>query len=664
MNDKIGNKAFVKGSEIDLKWIWATLGLISIIVFFPLLDTGFTTTDDMATALKAWNYEDFLGFPLEFAKQQGRFNQAINTYIDWIPYIFKSNVAYQTIRLSAIVLTIILFFIVVKIFSGSVIFACVITLLILSFLQNNWQHNLLTSYPLVFHFGFSMLLISFYAFYQFKVTGKVLWAFIYGLCYLFSMFVSELFVLYSIIFFSFSIGFEWGSERKKIITRVVRLSLPAFLSALFFLGTWFVFNAYYPGKYSGVQLADFSLTGIIRVIVQLSAGTIPGAFYLTGSGVIHKTFDGFSNHYIGLASLLTQFKIQWLVKGILASGGCWYLLQKKSDIKISRTWIFRMLFIGILSIILPFVLLGLTAKYQRWIGLGTLAYMQSYFSYFGTILTLSSILLFINDAVKNKKFIKPIFMLTVCSIVFFTSGITDYYNHYVTLDQQISQLKWATVEKFIKTPEIGNIPEGSVIYAPSLFHNTRGILKPNTNYWTKYFTLKTKKKIIVIENLKKKWLLDRTNTHYYYLRFLQEPKSKNQFILFAKLKRLNDLSANAAYLFSYSKYKTYTMMGILKPNGQPIKIHINNNPVNSKNIGEKFFCHQVKLVSGRIVKKEKLSGKSFFELIKIALGRIGNSETVKDEASSGLYKTFIKSNVPLKLEGLTISFFPIQLRFD
>jgi len=537
MNDKPKNQVDQTGLKIDFRLVFIILGLVSVIVFFPHLKTGFTTCDDTTTALTAWNAGESLGHPLKIAKSQGRFNQAINTYMDWMPYIFKSNTVYHTVRLGTVILGIVLFFIVIRLFSRSSVFACLTTLLIVSFLQNNWQHSLMTSYPFVFQFGFCMLLISFYSFYHFNMTGKKLWASVYGVCYLFSLFVSELFVLYSVIFLIASIGYAWGSEKKMFFTCVFRLILPAFLSLTFFICCMFIFSMGYPGDYDGTKLADISMTAIIRVIAQLSVGTIPTVLYLTDSMTINTTFDGFSNHYVGFLPLLGRLKVQWLVKGILTSWCCWYLLKEPGDIRTSPGWIFKMIFIGIILMILPFVLLGLTTKYQYWISFGTLAYTPSYFGYFGTILTLSSILMFFNNRVKKTKIINTVFLVSACSTVFVLSSITDYYNHYVTLDQQLSHLKWTSVDKLIKTVEFDKVPDGSIIYAPSLYRNSRGILKLGRNYWTEYFTLKTKKKITVIQHRKTTRQSTHGESNFYYLKFLQEPKSKNQFILFAQLEK-------------------------------------------------------------------------------------------------------------------------------
>ena len=105
-------------------------------------------------------------------------------------------------------------------------------------------------------------------------------------------------------------------------------------------------------------------------------------------------------------------------------------------------------------------------------------------------------------------------------------------------------------------------------------------------------------------------------------------------------------------------------MGIFRAEGKPVVIQINGSPVPLDNMGEQVFCHQLEFpLPLRDVTKEDLLGKSFVDLVRVVLSRIGTPEADRDKMASGLYRTRIEANAPLELENLTISFFPVQFKF-
>jgi hypothetical protein len=150
-------------------------------------------------------------------------------------------------------------------------------------------------------------------------------------------------------------------------------------------------------------------------------------------------------------------------------------------------------------------------------------------------------------------------------------------------------------DKFVNSKEFLSIPENSVVYAPSLFKSI-GIVANFKPYWTNYtayrqgywinilnngrlipeyiknplivFNHPGKKNIMIISNyndLKK--LLKGNNERLYYLKYSQEKKDPNQYLLFGKVTGYKDhgndidLYADTLYLFQLSKYREFLIFG-------------------------------------------------------------------------------------------------------
>lgn len=648
----------------DHRLFAAVFAILSVFVFFPLLKTGFTTSDDIQTALIAWNIHESMGYPLWLAENQGRFVKALNIYLEWVPYVFHNAALYQVFRLGPVLMNCLLFFMVVRWFVGSSLFACFSTILLVGFLQNNWQHSLVTSYPFAYQIGFSCFLLSLFTFLNFSQTQKKVWAMLTGLLYLLSMISTETFASYFVVFVFLAVCFDTKAFiTKSSLKKTVKLLSPVVVVTLLYVCCYVAFRMIYPSNYGGIQVAEFSLGKILRVIGQLSIGTFPGALYLTYS-TINSTFDGFAYHRVGIMPLIENLKADWIVKGMVMSGFCWLLLRKKRIVFNFRSFIVT-LALGILFIILPFFLIGLTPKYQTWVGLGVLSYLPSFYSFFGTILFISTIILYCNQLLAKKAFAGPVYALLTAVLLFAGSLVTDYYNYYVARDQQLSQLKWTAMDHFLKSREFNLLPETSVIYAPSLWQK-RGIISYGKSYWTDYVRQKTGKQLTVIKKYKKLLRLASNNTSlsFYFLSFIQEPKAANQFMVFASLDNVETLSAKNVVLFSLSKYKDFILIGGLKTNGEQVIIDINGQRVKPENIGTSMFCQQVSIPNplGPLT-SEELKGKSFFEMTSIALNRIFMQSADSEDHSVGFFRTRIHSNVFIYLEAIILSFFPVQMDF-
>lgn len=633
--------------------------VLAVFVLFPLLNTGFTTSDDLEISIQSFYPEAFFNYALNLSVSQGRLPSFFLQYLYWLPYIFHIDAVYQCFRLLPILLNTLLFAVVVTRFSGLNHLGYLSAILYLTFLQNNWQHCLLTSYPFVFQSGLCCFFLSLLSFRNYAVTGRKKWAVICGVLYLFALITSETFVPYFLIFLCMALVFQKTPAFPSPFSRFAFLTYPVTLPLIIYLACYLLFRWVYPSGYSGTQFAEFSIYKLIRVIVQLSVGTLPGIFYLVDSRTINATFDGFGYHHVDLFFLLNHLKADWIVKALLSSVFCTWLLGRQANILPRKTAVVA-ISIGLLFTVIPFILLGLTEKYFIWVvNYGLLSYVYSHAAFFGTILILSIILFQCRNLGLSNKIFRIFSMLMIGLVIATMSLLTDCYNYHVTIDQQLSHLKWKTMDRFFETAEFDKIPQNSILLAPSLWKN-RGIVSPNATYWSRYILAKTGKKIIAIQNEAQPIGNNNSNDHppIYFLKFMQEQKSPNQILLLAQIDTVMEKKAKEITLYSLSRYKEFTVFGHYSQDIVEPVIHVNGRKLTREDQGMDAFSTQVFFPdTQKEIMPGDLTGKSFLGLVGIAVDRIiahGNNSGIPP---TDFYKIDIRSTVGIELDTIIVSYF-------
>ncbi|GGH64032.1 hypothetical protein GCM10008014_42010 [Paenibacillus silvae] len=127
----------------------------------------------------------------------------------------------------------------------------------------------------------------------------------------------------------------------------------------------------------------------------------------------------------------------------------------------------------------------------------------------------------------------------------------------------MSTYKWNAVDELINTEFLKNIPENSVLYAPTLWDYI-GSVGIHDSYWTDYFTYKLNKKITVVKELSPEIDLEQV----YYLKYKQSAKEPNQYMIFSKITEIdsknNTLLTNNVNIFNFSKYDEYLLIANMK----------------------------------------------------------------------------------------------------
>lgn len=517
-----------------------------------------------------------------------------------LPHYYANPVWHYSLYLGSIVLNVFVFYLLVKTIFKSRLVAILSAAFCLAFLQNNWQHSLLTSYRFIAPAAFSFLLCSFLFFFHWQRSEQRRFAVLSGLTFLAALMTYESFVLYGLIFLGVALYKVSSASGKTIWERclvTIRLLTPMVAVLVLYLTCYVLFRYYYPTQYLGSRITTVSLSRTLAVIWQYTVSTIPGYFYFRDIISVEATFSGFGHHTPSLRELVELCRVEWAAKAVVLAALSAAIFLERRKIFTAKSF-FLTITGGLTCVVAPVFLVGLTVKYQMWVlEAQSLAYSgPSYHAYFATIFLLVALLLFVNQKLRHWKIVSAAYIFLACAGIAIASLATDFYNYYITVDQQLSHLKWRTVDRFILTEEFKSLPENTVIYAPSLWR-TRGIVANNPNYWTRYFSQKSGRAVQVFDS-REEALLQVNQSPGSLLCFLaleQEPKEPNQYVVFARLDTPASLLQSSVYankftLFTYSKNRIFNLIGDFGPSNGLVEIAVNNRLLKDEVIGNMFVC--------------------------------------------------------------------------
>ena len=547
------------------RWCVLPLTLLTVLTVFPLLSTGFTTNDDMQGALYVTGW-------LDLAVVQGRVGFILGYLIGQLPMLVDNPVYFTLIKFGMPLVLLGVLFVVVG--RASRTFACSVLLatFFLAFYQNNWDHNAMTSYPVVFSFIALAFVLSLASYARYLKTGGA-----YGALAALLYFVSmswEVFVPFFAVFVGAAVlhEVELGGLRpfRAKALSIAKHLWPIAATLALYLSLYAIWGLAHPSGYQGVIASNGGPIATARTIGTLSISAIPGFefayhhfFPQAPSLIVSHGLPSYS-----LGTLFAEMRVEWLVKAVLAAWLVWLALRDRTIALVPSARLRFGLLIAFVCMFLPNVALGFTEKYRQWVAAGTTSYVYTYYSFIAVVLFAALLTAWM---VKRSAAMPRLRVALIAGVVVLTGALsiaTDFHNYSVTTDQQLSQVKWGVVDRFTTTREFKSIPQDSVIYAPSLF-SIRGIAWIFDPYWTDYLRQKTGKRVTVVASSSELLATAGSTGKFYYLGYFQEPYTANQYLVFSRITNVALLQATggvrepAATILSYSKNKVATLVGFM-----------------------------------------------------------------------------------------------------
>ena len=529
--------------------------LIAIILFFyPYLSLGFTTNDDAFNQVyHLW--DDFK----TNAFVQGRVHFMLAHWlIIKISFLVKEIFFIKAIMTLSVISNIIYFGYLIEKITHQRNFSYIFIIVFITFLQDSWDHFLLTSSPLIYTVGFSLFLISLqlYIFHSTHKLKLILSAFLF----IISVQISEMFFLFCL----FYILFPYSSTLKD---RLFKLRYHLIFSTLY-ICIYLGFRGFFGSDYEGNHVNEFSFVNFIKTLSIYSLSTTPVTSFLSHTSIGLININQFLNYPFDFRVSASVFgKIVYMTNNILSNLGdlnvIWivkYLFfiaivseSLKSIKEINKRMINLMFIFAVLLIFIPNILHSLTGKYQDWALLyNAKGYVGTYFSYFGMVLLLISLGLFlINLGWFNKNnSLGRVRIYSILLITFFVSIITSISNETIFNQKKQSHYRWEIMDKLFINEAFKSIKDGDNIYTLGLTNNI-GIVNQYgsensvPDYWDRYVLMKTGKKVKFSDKIPKSI----EGNNHYILKLIQHKTHYDIFAIFAKMTTTTTL-INDFYLLS------------------------------------------------------------------------------------------------------------------
>ena len=526
--------------------------VIVLLTLSPILSVGLIINDDIQNKMRveSLSFTQYLYENFQNWKTQGRTNfLAILWY--YIPFAIDSFIYYKIVSIILLVLNLILLALFIKILTNSNLLFYICFLIGIVGLQNSWEHNPITTFSGFFSIPINLLLGSLILFLFYKTKDKKTFLYISVSLYFCTLFSYELFILYFPLFVLLSFYYN----NNKIVLAIKDISLH-FTSIIVYLISYGIFRLVFGSSYSGVEIQEsINIIDSLRVMFQFSISSIPMYFLFNSKYQYLLSLYSDIKEYTSITTfILFNIKIVYIVKAILVFV-VFFSLSQKTRVTINKKVIFIGLICSIFYIFLPTVLLAITPLYQEAvIKNGQLGMPVSFFSYLAVIITSIFILLLVNHIFKKEysKKASIFFLGIVLSVV---SIGNDILNTNISNYQSLSNEKWKIMDKFLKTNEFSLVPENAFIYAPSLWYQI-GTVVVNEDYWSKYISNKTGKNITVINKQ-----INSGDHPVYFLNYVQDFKDKNEYLVFGKSTSTYQFLSDEVYIFYYSKYNDYSIVG-------------------------------------------------------------------------------------------------------
>ena len=587
-------------AEVDVLSIFL-LFILAVIVFYPLFYVGFTTRDDADIAMNfGWSTGLFESSRFH-AENQGRFSFFWGYPLLRLPYVFDSNFWFFITKFGQFFLLLIaIYYAVNRLFQSSWI-ALVSLLFYLAFIQNGWDHNALTSYPVAFNMYAILFLFSLGLFSKAIDQKNLALAVLSGVLYFFSIGI-ELFVLFFPLYIFVLMSRAKSGETVVsgfVASRKYILAIAIPLTA--YLAIYLVWRNMHPSVYDGNSLNGFNLLAASKVVMAYSFSAFPLAsiqFMLSPEQQMH-----FSNT-TGLRQIFNELNPAHFIKPAVV-GFLFVKMMTTESFIVSQT---RTLIIGaaltFIGIFLPNFLLGFVQKHQVWVASGSYSYLYTYYSFISAVIFAALIAAYLNIKSRSWQPKLRLAMILMAAVVMMALSFSvEMRNQYIAFDQKLSHRKWQLMDAVIKSPSFVEIPDGSTIVAPTLSMHHRGIAVAPAEYWSKYVKFKAGKNVTFVE--------DKCNigSPCYSLVFRQEIHSDNQFIVLAKITNSDILASSDMAIYSMPNQLDTVITGYFLPSDFSPKLEING--VSATNVGNGLFSLTLPHVASEgYIQSAKITGNT------------------------------------------------------
>ncbi|KHK02586.1 hypothetical protein [Desulfovibrio sp. TomC] len=516
------------------------LSALAVLAFWGYLRTGATTSDDLVYEQAVITHS--LGtLCTELATRSGRFHHYLHVGLTSLPYSIDSLPARKALSLGVALAVVAALAALAARLAASPVLGFLVATLGLSLYQDNWHHNILTAYPLVFDAGMLWLLGAGYALLRHGETARRRWlvlantAMFLAFCH-FEAFVAYLPVLAGIVFLT-----GRGRLRHRLAA-----CCAAFAVVPVYAGIYLGYRFTHPSAYDGNALDLQNPLRVLETALAYSRSALPlGAFDLNLEYInrfpqaTSRYVLSFGHYLADLAGNWPRFDPAWIAMGLLAGGLTAVCLRRAEATFRPR---FLAVVLAVYAVVCPNLLIALSPKYQEPAAGGLAWYVTSNFSFYAVAVLLALGLLAAAGRLPGRLRPAAATLLGLCV------GLTVFVNASVNASVRESKIaaagRWRVAELAARSPALEAVPDGAILVAPDLFAAVNVELTA-PDYWSAYFAHRTGRTLTVLPGLPPTaGLIRPAEPPVYVLRRLSAPTATVTSLALGRVSRLGPPAAD------------------------------------------------------------------------------------------------------------------------
>ncbi|EHJ48791.1 hypothetical protein DFW101_2787 [Solidesulfovibrio carbinoliphilus subsp. oakridgensis] len=510
----------------------AVLLAVALLAFAGYLRTGPTTSDDLVYEEQAITGR--LGdFVAELAANAGRFHHYLHVGLTAQASRLDSLPARKALSLAVFLAAIGSLSLLVARVAALPALGWLTALFCLALYQDNWHHNILSSYPLVFDSGLLCMAWAGFCLWRHGASGRGGWlaaanllAFA-GFCH-YEPFLCYMPVLWGIVWLS-----GRGGARLRLRTMALAsLAVPVYLTL--YLG----FRFLHPTRYAGNALDLAHPLRILAAMAAYSQSALPlGSFSLNLEyvnrfpAITTGQVFGFGQYLTGLAANWPRLAPAWLALAVLAGGLTYHCLTAGNGRPRFR-WLPALL--AVYAVYGPNFLVALSPDYQEPTTRGIDWYVTSTFSGYAVAVLLALAGLWLTGRLAGRPGLGRTVAGGLAVLVAATTLVNASVNASVLESKVASASRWRAAALLAKSPALAQMPEGAVLVAPDLFAPVNVELT-GPGYWEAFLARRSGRHVRVVEGLDPG---HPPALPVYVLRRLSAPTAEETVIALARVSRL------------------------------------------------------------------------------------------------------------------------------
>lgn len=571
--------------------------LLAVMTCLPLLHSGYTTTDDayLNLGVQAGNRMSGLGDSV----LSGRLQHAITGRLQPLAYGWGHYWVMKSLSIGGILCSVASMFFTIRLLSGSARLATLAVVFFFAFAQNTYDHNLLTSYPLVPTMALTAFWLS-VATWWLALGGRTRLRPVSVILFVCSLLVYENFLVYACLFpvLTAAAGTQDWRERARraVLTPHIYATL-AVLAAIVGFRLWLQPDI--GREMMAVEQYVISLDPwrMSKVIERFGSSAFPLHYSRVYRPVITDFYMGYGTFSATLRDLFGVVEAAWLVKAIIVAYLTAALTIAGGDRVQRRGVLWLIAFVFIVLTNLP---LAATVKYQTWaIEDFTHGYLTTYFVFFGVVILLALLLEGLVSWVATlSRRSAMVLGATFAAASFIVSYGTDVINAHVALTERRMYDKWRIVDEWIASPVFRAIPEGSLILAPSLFEHYPGTMHVFDDYWTSYVRVHGKKQVEVLharDDWQERARATQAAGRLYFLEVTQERRGDASYLVFSPVQSAAEgvpMASHELMILAHARSDQFRIVGRLSgaPTACRARVFVDGEPTNGT-FTDRFGAH-------------------------------------------------------------------------